>query len=148
MPFGDRLFTPCVALSLLTLLVGPARAQTAPDQETLPADRSPFDAYLQQLDFSRPTTIEGRVRFIDRGERAIWIDVNRRLEDQDSGRGVWQDVPGDLMLQLYPRDGAQFDLLTSYKPGTTLQMVIQQDREGRRLILSYRDPSAPPRLPL
>ncbi len=148
MPFGDRLFVLCVALSLLTLLVGPARAQTAPDQETLPADRSPFDAYLQQLDFSRPTTIEGRVRFIDRGERAIWIDVNRRLEDQDSGRGVWQDVPGDLMLQLYPRDGAQFDLLTSYKPGTTLQMVIQQDREGRRFILSYRDPSAPPRLPL
>ncbi len=148
MPFGNRPFTPCVALSLIILLGGPAQAQTAPDQEPLPAERSPFDSYLQQLDFSRPTSIEVRVRFIDRAERAIWVDVDRRFEVQDSGKGVWQDVPGDLMLQLYPRDGAQFDLLTAYRPGTPLQIVIQQDREGRRLILSYRESSDPPRLPL
>jgi hypothetical protein len=148
MPFGNPPFTPRLALSLIVLLVGPGRAQTAPDEEPPPAERSPFDEYLQELDFSRPTTLEGRVRLIDRAERAVWIDVDRRLEDRGSGNRVWRDVPGDLMLQLYPRDAAQFDLLLAYKPGARLQWVIQQDRDGRRLILSYRDPALPPRLPL
>ncbi|MES4785200.1 MAG: hypothetical protein C4294_04615 [Nitrospiraceae bacterium] len=124
------------------LVMLPAASQALQASDILPPEQLPFD--LQLLDFSRPTTIQGRVRAVDLGEQAIWLDWDRRLEEQPSGGKVWRRLEGEFMLLVYPRDEFQFNALKGLPPGTKLQMVIQSNEQGRRLILSYQDSSLPP----
>jgi hypothetical protein len=141
--------TPRAVFSVLVLfaciaLPSPSAFSQSPLQ---PDDRNPFDAQLQLLDFTHPTTIQGRLRLIDHSERAVWLDWELRLEQHPSGKR-WRQLEGDWMLLVYPKDQAQFDALKEMRPGTRLQLVIQSNEKGQRLILSYGDPTLPPELPL
>jgi hypothetical protein len=121
---------------------------SALDQLPLPPDdRRPFDAHLRLLDFTNPTTIEGRLRLIDHAGGAVWLDWEQRLE-QDSSGTRWRRLEGDWMLLVYPKDSTQFEALKAMPLGTRLQFVIQANEKGQRLILSYGDAGLPPKLPL
>lgn len=137
-----------VWVCLAALAASPPHTQGQQDQELLAPEPLLFESPLEFLDFSNPTTIEGRVRFVDVSERAIWLQWDRRLEDHPSGKKVWRTLGGEFMLLVYPRDGIQFDMLKELAPGTRLRMVIQSNDTGRRSILSYADPSVPPEVPL
>jgi len=84
---------------------------------------------------------------IDQTEQAVWLDWDRRLEEDPAGN-TWRQLEGDWMLLVYPKDAAQFDALKEIPRGTRLQLVIQTNEKGRRLILSYGDPTLPPERPL
>lgn len=134
-----------VLAAMALLMVSSPRAQSP---ETPPFEQTPFEPQLQLLDFSQPTTIEGRLRLVDRSEHAIWLDWDLRLEVHPSGKKVWRKLDGDFMLLVYPRDAAQFEALKYLKPGTRLQMVIQSNETGHRVILSYGNLSPAPLVPL
>jgi hypothetical protein len=137
-----------VWVCLAALAASPPDTQGQQGQELLAPEPLLFYSPLEFLDFSNPTTIEGLIRFVDVSERAIWLQWDRRLEDHPSGKKVWRTLGGEFMLLVYPRDGVQFDTLKELTPGTRLRMVIQSNDTGRRLILSYADPSVPPEVPL
>ncbi len=131
---------PFVASTVLLSLLGPPSLAQMP---LPPDDRRPFDAQLRLLDFTNPTTIQGRIRLVDRAEKTIWLDWERRLL-QDSSGTRWHELDGDWMLLVYPKDADQFQALGGMPVGTRLQLVIQTNEKGQRLILSYGDPSLPP----
>lgn len=133
------------AIWLAVLLSPPVAGPYA--NEPVPPGERPFEQQLQLLDFTNPTTIQGRLRLIDHSERAVWLDWELRLEQHPSGKR-WRQLEGDWMLLVYPKDQAQFDALKGMRPGTRLQLVIQSNEKGQRLILSYGDPTLPPELPL
>jgi len=137
-----------IGICVVVLAVSLAHAQGQQDQELLASEPLLFDSPLEFLDFSNPTTIEGRIRYVDLSERAIWLHWDRRLEDHPSGKKVWRTLDGEFMLLVYPRDGIQSDTLKNLTPGIRLRLVIQSNDKGRRLILSYADPSVPLDVPL
>jgi hypothetical protein len=116
-------------------------------QELPPPDQSVFQSELELLDFSEPTAIRGRIRFIDVTEQGVWLDWDQRLEVQPTGKKAWRTLEGQFMLLVYPKDAAQFEGIKILKPGTVLQFVIQSKDKGRRIILSFTEP-APPESPL
>lgn len=134
-----------LVVSSLTVLPSPPAPGQSPN-EALP-DQRPFESPLQLLDFTNPTTIQGRLRLIDHSERAVWLDWEGRLEQHPTGKR-WRQLEGDWMLLVYPKDQTQFEALKGMRPGTRLQLVIQSNEKGQRLILSYGDPTLPPELPL
>ncbi|MGH7227633.1 MAG: hypothetical protein ACREIH_00350 [Nitrospiraceae bacterium] len=133
---------------LAMLSVSSVSAQIRPAQEVLPPDQLPFDSPIQLLDFTDPTTIQGQLRLVDPSQQAIWLDWDWRLESQSPGHHAWRRLEGDFMLLVYARDLVQFDALKSLTPGTRLQLVIQSNEKGHRVILSYVDLSRPPQMPL
>jgi len=138
----------CVWIWFATLAASSASAQIQPAQEVLPPDQLFFDSAIQLLDFTSPTTIQGRLRLVDPAEQTIWLDWDRRLEDQSPGPKVWRRLEGDFMLLVYARNTGQFDALKGLAPGTRLELVIQSNEKGHRIILSYVDLSGPPQTPL
>lgn len=138
----------CVWICLATLAASSASAQIQPAQEVLPPDQLFFDSAIQLLDFTNPTTIQGRLRLVDPADQAIWLDWDRRLEGQSPGPKVWRRLEGDFMLLVYARNIGQFDALKGLAPGTRLELVIQSNEKGHRIILSYVDLSRPPQMPL
>ena len=138
----------CVWIWFATLAASFASAQIQPSQEVLPPDQLFFDSAIQLLDFTSPTTIQGRLRLVDPAEQTIWLDWDRRLEDQSPGPKVWRRLEGDFMLLVYARNTGQFDALKGLAPGTRLELVIQSNEKGHRIILSYVDLSGPPQTPL
>ena len=138
----------CVWIWFATLAASSASAQIQPAQEVLPPDQLFFDSATQLLDFTSPTTIQGRLRLVDPAEQTIWLDWDRRLEDQSPGPKVWRRLEGDFMLLVYARNTGQFDALKGLAPGTRLELVIQSNEKGHRIILSYVDLSGPPQTPL
>jgi len=138
----------CVWIWLAMLAVSPVSAQIRPAQEVLPPDQLPFDSAIQLLDFTNPTTIQGRLRLLDPAEQAIWLDWDRRLEGQLPGHKAWRRLEGDFMLLVYAKDTGQFNALKGLVLGTKLELVIQSNEKGHRIILSYVDLSRPPQTPL
>ncbi|HET8580170.1 MAG TPA: hypothetical protein VFL31_04155, partial [Nitrospiraceae bacterium] len=130
------------------LVVFPVSAQIQPTQVVPQPDQFPFDSAIQLLDFTNPTTIQGRLRLVDQGEQAIWLDWDWRLEGQSPGHKVWRGLEGDFMLLVYARDPSQFDTIKGLVLGTRLELVIQTNEKGHRVILSYVDVSHPPQTPL
>lgn len=137
-----------IGIWLAVLVVFPVSAQIQLTQEVLPPDQFPFDSALQLLDFTNPTTIQGQLRLVDQAEQAIWLDWDLRLERQSEGRKVWRKLEGDFMLLVYAKEAVQFDALKSLAPGSRLELVIQTNEKGHRVILSYVDLSHPPQTPL
>lgn len=138
----------CVWIWFAILAVSPVSAQIRPAQEVLPPDQLLFDSAIQLLDFTNPTTIQGQLRLVDPAEQAIWLDWDRRLEGQPPEHKVWRRLDGDFMLLVYARNTDQFDALKGLAPGTRLELVIQSNEKGHRIILSYVDLSRPPQTPL
>ncbi|MFQ5931475.1 MAG: hypothetical protein ACE5MM_03610 [Nitrospiraceae bacterium] len=138
----------CIGIWLAIWSPSPASGQREHFPELVPPGSPPFESQLKLLHFQSPTTIEGRLRYVDLAEQAIWLDWDRRLEEQPSGEKAWRELAGDFMLLVYPSDQSQFDALKTLKPGTQLRLVIQSNDVGHRLILSYSDASVPPEVPL
>jgi hypothetical protein len=138
----------CVWICLATLVASSVSAQMQPAQEVLPPDQLFFDSAIQLLDFTNPTTIQGRLRLVDAADQAIWLDWDRRLEGQSQEPKVWRRLEGDFILLVYARNAGQFDALKGLAPGTRLELVIQSNEKGHRIILSYADLSLPPQMPL
>jgi len=138
----------CVWICLAILAASSVSAQIQPAQEVLPPDQLFFDSAVQLLDFTNPTTIQGRLRLVDTVDQAIWLDWDRRLEGLSPEPKVWRKLEGDFMLLVYARNTGQFDALKGLAPGTRLELVIQSNDKGHRIILSYVDLSRPPPMPL
>ncbi|MGH7207311.1 MAG: hypothetical protein ACREI2_14010 [Nitrospiraceae bacterium] len=138
----------CAWIWVAILAVSSVSAQIQPAQEVLPPDQLLFDSAIQLPDFTNPSTVQGQLRLVDPAEQAIWLDWDRRLERQSPGHKVWRRLEGDFMLLVYARNTGQFDALTSLAPGTRLELVIQSNEKGHRIILSYVDLSRPPQTPL
>jgi len=109
----------------------------------------PLDTFLTNiLNFREPTGIRGTIRYIDKGEKNIWLDWEQRSDDRPSFGGNWKLVPEGTTLLVYPQDSTQYQELAPLEKGTPVEMVIQLDPEGHRLILSYQDLSQPRKIPL
>jgi hypothetical protein len=109
----------------------------------------PLDTFLTNiLNFREPTGIRGTVRYIDKGEKNIWLDWVQRSDERPLFDTDWKLVPEGTTLLVYPQDSAQYQELEPLAKGTPIEMVIQLDPEGHRRILSYQDLSQPRKIPL
>ena len=129
--------------SILVLLLTPS-----PVTALEPAPH-PLDTFLTNiLNFREPTGIRGTVRYIDKGEKNIWLDWEQRSDDRPLFDTAWKLVPEGSTLLVYPQDSTQYQKLEHLAKGTPIEMVIQLDPEGHRRILSYQDLSQGRKIPL
>lgn len=144
LPLATTLITRIIGIAILWLMIFSFTASAQLQQEP-----HPLDSFLGQvLDFREPTGIRGRIRFIDVAAQEIWLDWEQRSDDRPLFGTGWKLVPGEPTLAVHPSDPAQFEALQQFQRGTPLEMVIQLDEAGHRRILSYRDVSVPPKIPL
>jgi hypothetical protein len=109
----------------------------------------PLDTFLTNiLNFREPTGIRGTVRYIDKGEKNIWLDWEQRSDDRPAFDTGWKLVPEGTTLLVYPQNATQYEEFESIEKGTPIEMIIQLDPEGHRRILSYQDLSQGRKIPL
>lgn len=97
-----------------------------------PADLPPeIQVPIQEMAFAEPTTIEGRVLYLDTYDDALWIEWVRV---QDAAG--WRDVPGQRQFMVYPRDAAMMGLLKQFPRNTTIRLRVQRGAGGKRMILA------------
>ena len=131
------------------LLVFWALIFTSSVNAQLEPEPHPFDTFLTDvLKFQDPTGIRGTLRYIDSEEQTIWVNWEQRSDDRPLFNTGWKLIPGEATLALHPKDPAQFNELQQITNGTAIEMIIQLDQKGQRLILSYQDLSIPPKVPL
>lgn len=141
--------TGCVSKLLSAILLSSLAIPALPVQAQLEPEPHPLDTFLQSiLDFRQPTGIRGIIRFIDKDEQIVWLNWEQRSDDRPLFQGGWNDVPGEATLAVHPQDSSQISQLQAMSAGTSVEMVIQLDQEGRRRILTFRDRSVPPKVPL
>lgn len=132
-----------VLWTILILLLNPYPASA------LEPEPHPLDTFLTDiLNFQEPTGIRGTVRYIDKGEKNIWLDWEQRSDDRPTFDTGWELVPEGTTLLVYPQNGAQYEELEPMEKGTPIEMIIQLDPEGHRRILSYQDLSQGRKIPL
>ena len=130
---------PAVGLYFLPLFAI-AQFESAPD---------PFDTFLKGvLNFQEPTGIRGTLRYIERDEQIIWLNWAERSDDRPLFQGGWHVIPGEATLAVHPDTGEQFAALQQLPNGTELELIIQEKEHGIRRILSFRDRSISPKVPL
>lgn len=126
--------------SCLLPLLASAQMHSAPE---------PFDTFLKGvLDFHEPTGIRGTLRYIESEEQIIWLNWEERSDDRPLFQTGWQAIPGEATLAVHPDNAEQFAALQQLPIGTELELIIQANEQGKRRILSYRDRSTPPKIPL
>ena len=109
----------------------------------------PLDTFLSAiLNFREPTGIRGTIRYVDKAEKNIWLNWEQRSDDRPLFDHGWKLVPEGTTLLVYPTDAAQYQELEPLAKGTPIEMVIQIDKEGHRIILSYQDLSQGRKIPL
>ncbi len=109
----------------------------------------PLDTFLTNiLNFREPTGIRGTIRYIDEGEKNIWLNWEQRSDDRPDFNDGWKLVPEGTTLLVYPQDSRQYGELKPIAKGTPIEMIIQIDPEGHRRILSYQDLSQGRKFPL
>ena len=114
--------------------------------ETVP---HPLDTFLDNiLDFHEPTGIRGKLRYIEVDAQIVWLDWEQRSDDRPLFTTSWKLVPGEPTLAVHPTNTLQFEELRKFQKGTALELIIKDDGEGHRHILSFRDLSIPPKVPL
>ncbi len=133
--------TPAPAFSLPpTPIPFPAQFQTEPH---------PLDTFLTDiLNFQNPTGIRGTVRTLDMDGPVLWLNWAERSDDAPGFTTGWTLVPGEALLAIHPRPSDALIDLRTLRNGTAVELVIQRDSEGKRRILSFRDMSRPPKVPL
>ncbi|GKS60374.1 hypothetical protein YTPLAS18_39010 [Nitrospira sp.] len=119
-----RLFVVVVCLTVHTPLVG---GQGLPPADLPPDIRIP----IQEMAFEEPTTIEGRVLYLDTYDEALWVEWTRV---QDSSG--WRAVPGQRQFVLYPKDPAIMDILKRLPKESVIRLRIQREQGGKRMILA------------
>ena len=127
---------------MLVMVQGPivTQAQTEPH---------PLDTFLTDiLNFTNPTGIRGTVRYIDFDGLVIWLNWEQRSDDAPLFQAGWKLVPGEALLAVHPRTSNSIIDLRTLRNGTAVELIIQLDSEGKRRILSFRDTSQPPEVPL
>ena len=129
--------------SILVLLL------TSSPATALEPEPHPLDTFLTNiLNFREPTGIRGTVRYINKGEKNIWLDWEQRSDDRPAFDTGWKLVPEGTTLLVYPQNATQYEELQLMKNGTPIEMIIQLDPEGHRRILSYQDLSQGRKIPL
>ena len=137
----------CSRVSAMMILLG-MMISILPATALEPAPH-PLDTFLTDiLNFKEPTGIRGTVRYIDNAEKNIWLNWEQRSDDRPIFDTGWKLVPEGTTLLVYPEDTNQYQELEHIKKGTPIEMVIQLDAEGHRLILSYQDLSQGRKIPL
>jgi hypothetical protein len=130
---------PVIGLCLLPLLAT-AQIDSTPD---------PFDTFLKGvLHFQEPTGIRGTLRYIERDEQIIWLNWEERSDDRPLFQTGWQAIPGEATLAVHPGNAEQFAALQQFSIGTALELIVRTNVQGKRQILSYRDRSISPKVPL
>ncbi len=127
---------------MLVMVQGPivTQAQTEPH---------PLDTFLTDiLNFTNPTGIRGTVRYIDFDGLVIWLNWEQRSDDAPLFQAGWKLVHGEALLAVHPQTSNSIIDLRTLRNGTTVELIIQLDSEGKRRILSFRDTSQPPEVPL
>lgn len=128
-----------VAVCLLPLSTT-AQVEDVPD---------PFDSFLKGvLDFHEPTGIRGTLRYIEQEEQIIWLNWEERSDDRPLFHGGWHVIPGEATLAVHPANAEQFAALRALPTGTALELIIEAGEKGTRRILSFRDRTTPPKIPL
>ena len=143
-----RNITPCRSrfLGMVVVLGCLLSASTA---AALEPESHPLDTFLKSiLNFRKPTGIRGTIRYVDKAEKNIWLNWEGRSDDRPLFDQGWKLVPEGTTLLVYPRDAAQYQELEPLAKGTPIEMVIQIDQEGHRIILSYQDLSQGRKIPL
>lgn len=116
------------SLLIALLLWGPILVQDASPPAGL------FDEIIRQMKFEQPTRIVGRFRSLDGYEDAVWIDWTH-VHDGTS----WRMVRSQAMFKVVPRDDGMMEIFRALKPGTSLHMTVQQDKDGNRRVLELED---------
>ena len=115
----------------------------------LEPESHPLDTFLKSiLNFREPTGIRGTIRYVDKAEKNIWLNWEQRSDDRPLFDTGWKLVPEGTTLLVYPMDVAQYQELEPLAKGTPMEMVIQFDQEGHRIILSYQDLTHGRKIPL
>ena len=115
----------------------------------LEPESHPLDTFLKSiLNFGKPTGIRGTIRYVDKAEKNIWLNWEQRSDDRPLFDTGWKLVPEGTTLLVYPMDAAQYQELEPLAKGTPMEMVIQIDQDGHRIILSYQDLSQGRKIPL
>ncbi len=118
----------------------PAQFQTEPH---------PLDTFLTDiLDFKNPTGIRGTVRTLDMDGPVLWLNWTERSDHAPLFETGWNAVPGEALLAVHPRPSESLIDLRALRNGDAVELVIQLDAGGKRRILSFRDMSRPPQVPL
>lgn len=99
-----------------------------------PELQAPFESIIQEMRFEQPTRILARLLTMDAYEDAIWVEWMSRHDGVN-----WVPVPGRRQFKLLPRHSGMMDYFRTLKPGTTLRMTVQTDREGQRRVLELDD---------
>ncbi len=137
--FQFRTTALCISFYLLFSVSGHA----------LETEPHPLDTFLDHiLDFQEPTGIRGKLRYIEVEEEIIWLDWEERSDDRPLFTKDWQFVPGEPTLAVHPTNTTQFEELQTLPKGTAIELIIKDDGKGHRHILSFRDMSTPPKIPL
>ncbi len=134
------LCVPAAAWPARAVPPAPAQFQTEPH---------PLDTFLTDiLNFTHPTGIRGTVRMVDLDGPVLWLNWAERSDDAPGFGTGWYVVPGDALLAVHPRPSDALVDLRALRKGDAVELVIQRDAGGKRRILSFRDPSRPPQVPL
>ena len=109
----------------------------------------PLDVFLTDiLDFTSPAGIRGTIRYIDLNGPVVWLNWEQRSDEAPLFQTGWKVVPGEAILAVHPRTSEPVIDLRALRKGTAVELIIQLDAEGKRRILSFRDASQPPEVPL
>jgi len=129
----------CLIL-LLFAVVAHAQFETEPH---------PMDTFIKGItNFSEPTGIRGTLRYIEEDRKTIWLNWEQRSDEGPLFTTGWKLVPGEATLAVQPQSPSQWEELRQLSKGISLELIIQDDGKGHRLIHSYRDLSEPPKVPL
>ena len=122
---------------------------TIPVSHAFETEPHPLDTFLDRvLDFREPTGIRGTLRYVEVEDEVVWLNWHERSDDRPLFATNWKFVPGDPTLAVHPTNPTQFEQLKRLSKGTSLELIVQDDGEGHRHILSFRDRSIPPKVPL
>ena len=142
--YPSRFWARCLGMVVVLGCMISAFPATALEPES-----HPLDTFLSAiLNFREPTGIRGTIRYVDKAEKNIWLDWEQRSDDRPLFDTGWKFVPEDTTLLVYPMDAVQYQELEPLAKGTPVEMVIQIDQEGHRIILSYQDLSQGRKIPL
>ena len=79
----------------------------------------------------------------------LWLNWIERSDDEPGFETGWYGVPGEALLAVHPRLSDPLIDLRTLRNGDAAELVIQRDSGGgKRRILSFRDMSRSPSVPL
>ena len=138
-----------VILFVLTTALPAHSIPPTPSPAQFQTEPHPLDTFLTDiLNFTNPTGIRGTVRMRDMDGPVLWLNWAERSDNAPSFETGWYVVPGDALLAVHPRPSNSLIDLRTLRKGDAVELIIQRDSAGKRRVLSFRDLSQPPKVPL